>query len=157
MRSTDEAARWAALDHLPTEADLARWHAGPDVVPFVWLVADEVIGYGEIWEDREEDEAELARLVVAPDARGRGHGRALTRALADEARRRGFAEVWLRVVPDNGAAIRAYEAAGFARATPEQEDDFNAGQPRAYVWMRDADLESDSSHPAPPTDPGVPP
>ena len=70
--------------------------------------------------------------------RGRGLGRALTRALADEARHRGFTEVWLRVVPDNTAARRAYEAAGFVRATDEQEAAFNAGQPRAYAWFRDA-------------------
>ena len=96
-----------------------------------------LVGYGEIWEDREENEAELARLVVAPDLRGRGHGRALTRALADEAHRRGFDDVWLRVVPENAAAIRAYEAAGFSRATPEEEARFNVGQRRVYVWMRD--------------------
>ena len=90
-----------------------------------------------MWEDRDLDEAELARLVVAPASRGRGHGRALTRALADEAWRRGFAEVWLRVVPENAAARRAYLAAGFVRATPEQEAEFNTGQPRRYAWMRD--------------------
>lgn len=97
-----------------------------------------LVGYGELWEDRDLDEAELARLVIAPAVRGVGHGRALTRALADEAHRRGFAEVWLRVVPENDAARRAYEAAGFARATAEEEAEFNAGQPRSYVWMRDA-------------------
>ena len=53
-----------------------------------------------------------------------------TRALADEAHRRGFAEVWLRVVPENAAALRAYEAAGFPRATPEEEAAFNVGQRR---------------------------
>jgi ribosomal protein S18 acetylase RimI-like enzyme len=97
-----------------------------------------VIGYGELWEERELGEAELARLVIAPAFRGAGRGRALTRALADEARRRGFADVWLRVVPENAAARRAYEAAGFARATADQEAEFNIGQPRSYVWMRDA-------------------
>ena len=98
-----------------------------------------VVGYGELWEDREEDEAELARLVIEPAHRGRGLGRALTRALADEGRRRGFAEVWLRVVEENLPARRAYEAAGFVRATPEQEAAFNTGQRRAYAWMRDAE------------------
>jgi ribosomal protein S18 acetylase RimI-like enzyme len=113
-------------------------------VPFVWFEGDAPIGYAEIWEDREEDEAELARIVIAPAARGRGEGRRLTRALADEARRRGFAEVWLRVVPDNVAAIRAYGAAGFTRATAEQELEFNVGQPKVYVWMRDSAEPPDS-------------
>ena len=135
--SADEAAAWADTDRLPTLEDLARWHAEPDVYPFVWHEGEAVVGYGEVWEDREEDEAELARLIVAPGLRGRGRGRGLTRALAGEAHRRGFQAVWLRVVPDNAAARRAYEAAGFVRATPEQEAAFNVGQPRAYVWMRD--------------------
>jgi ribosomal protein S18 acetylase RimI-like enzyme len=142
VRSVDEASRWASLDHLPTLEDLERWHRQPYATPFVLVSGTTVVGYGEVWddgeEDRKEDEAELARLVIDPSRRGRGLGRALTRALADEAWRRGVAEVWLRVVEDNLAARRAYEAAGFVRATPEQETEFNAGQPRSYVWMRDA-------------------
>jgi ribosomal protein S18 acetylase RimI-like enzyme len=138
LRTPDEAAAWAALDRLPEVTDLERWHAQPGVIAFSFLTGPRLVGYGELWEDREEDEAELARLVVSPTARGLGHGRALARALADEARRRGFAEVWLRVLADNAAARRAYEAAGFVRAEPEQEAAFNIGQPREYVWMRDS-------------------
>jgi ribosomal protein S18 acetylase RimI-like enzyme len=142
VRSIDEASRWASLDHLPTLADLARWHAQSYATPFVLACGSDVVGYGEVWDDGEEerakDEAELARLVIDPDRRSHGLGRALTRALADEAWRRGVVEVWLRVVEDNLQARRAYEAAGFVRATPEQEEAFNAGQRRIYAWMRDA-------------------
>jgi ribosomal protein S18 acetylase RimI-like enzyme len=99
-------------------------------------VGERVLGYGELWEDRALDEAELARLVIAPDERGRGQGRAMTKALAGEAKRRGFAEVWLRVRPENTPARRAYEASGFRRATSDEEAEFNAGQPHDYVWMR---------------------
>ena len=137
IHTVDEAEAWVSRDRLPVLEDLARWHAEPDVYPFAWLEGETLVGYGEIWEDLEEQEAELARLVIAPEHRGRGHGRAMTRALADAAHRRGFGAVWLRVVAENGAARRAYEAAGFARATPEEEAAFNVGQPRAYVWMRD--------------------
>ena len=107
-------------------------------MPFSFVEGGRLVGYGELWEDRDLEEAELARLVIAPAFRGKGHGRALTRALADEAHRRGFAEIWLRVVPENAVARRAYEAAGFARATADQEAEFNVGQRRSYVWMRDA-------------------
>ena len=102
----------------------------------MWRDGERVVGYGELWQDRELDEAELARLVIAPAERGHGQGRALTAALADEARARGFGAVWLRVRPENVPARRAYEAAGFARATAEEEAEFNAGQPHVYVWMR---------------------
>jgi ribosomal protein S18 acetylase RimI-like enzyme len=140
--SVDEAFRWASLDHLPTLEDLTRWHRQPYATPFVLVSGNDVVGYGEVWddraEDREEDEAELARLVIEPSRRSRGLGRVLTRALADEAWRRGVAEVWLRVFEENAPARRAYEAAGFRRATPDEEAAFNAGQRRVYVWMRDA-------------------
>jgi ribosomal protein S18 acetylase RimI-like enzyme len=141
VQSIEEATRWASLDHLPTLEDLERWHAQPYATPFVLVEGEDAVGYGEVWDDGEEDravdEAELARLVVKPAERGRGLGRALTRALADEAWRLGVAEVWLRVVEDNMPARRAYEAAGFVRATPEEEAAFNAGQRRVYAWMRD--------------------
>jgi len=94
------------------------------------------IGYGEIWEDPDEHEAELARLIVDPVVRGRGIGRRMARLLLEEARRRGWAAVWLRVVPGNEPALAAYRAAGFERASPDEERSFNAGQPVSYRWLR---------------------
>ena len=140
--SLQEASRWASLPSLPDAAAFERWHADPDVVPFVVREAGVPVAYGEIWEDRDEAEAELARLLVAAHARGRGIGRWLARSLADEARARGFADVWLRVVPDNEPALRAYAAAGFAAATADEERAFNIGQPVAYRWLRDRNAEA---------------
>jgi ribosomal protein S18 acetylase RimI-like enzyme len=136
VTSAAEATRWAGLADWPVPpAVFAEWHAEPDVVPFL-LIGDtgEPVGYGELWED--EAEAELARLVVDPEWRGRGNGRALVGALVTEARRRGFDEIWLRVVPDNETAIRCYHGAGFVRASPDEETEFNQGQGRTYLWLR---------------------
>ena len=47
----------------------------------------------------------------------------------------GYSAVWLRVLPDNAAALAAYRAAGFLTASPAQEREFNAGQPRPYRWL----------------------
>ncbi len=140
VRSDREAAEWAALG--PGELDrnvFARWHADSDVVPCVGIVGDAVCAYGEVWEDPAEGEAELGRIIVAPHRRGQGIGRRFVALLAAEAERRGFSHIWLRVVPLNRAAIACYSAAGFVRATPEEEAELNRGQPRAYVWMRFAD------------------
>ena len=114
----------------------ARWHAEPGVRPFLLTIAGETVGYGEIWEDPDEDEAELARLIVDPARRGRGVGRLLATLLLAEARRLGWSTVWLRVAPDNAPALRAYTSGGFVRASREEEACFNIGQPAAYVWMR---------------------
>lgn len=51
---------------------------------------------------------ELKSLWVYPEFRRLGAGRALTRHLEDLARDRGFVEVFLRVDPENAAAIPMY-------------------------------------------------
>jgi ribosomal protein S18 acetylase RimI-like enzyme len=105
------------------------------------LVVDgSIVGYGEVWEDPDEDEAELARLIIDPARRGHGLGRVMVRAFLAEARRCGWADVWLRVTPDNEPALRCYAAVGFTRATLEEEAEFNVGQPEAFVWMRAPNL-----------------
>lgn len=135
--SAAELDRWAARrDHPLDPAVFATWHADPDVHAWMLLDDDEPVAYGEVWNDPEEGEAELARLIVDPARRGRGIGRLLVGALATRVADAGFDEVWVRVVPDNAPAIACYSGAGFVRAAPEQEAAFNSTQPRAYVWMR---------------------
>jgi GNAT superfamily N-acetyltransferase len=59
--------------------------------------------------------AVIARLLVAPDARRRGIGRALLDVAAGEARSRGLWPV-LDVLTDSAAAIALYEDCGWERA-----------------------------------------
>jgi ribosomal protein S18 acetylase RimI-like enzyme len=139
LESPVEARRWASLDAVPDDTGVFdRWHAQPWVHPYVAVADGGVVGYGEVWTDEEEDEAELARLIVGPALRGRGIGRRLAGLLSERAAALGFDQIWLRVAPDNDAAIGCYSSAGFVRATDEQEREFNAGQPQPYVWMRRA-------------------
>ncbi len=107
-----------------------------DVSAFVLRRAGEPGAYGELWEDCDVGEVELARIIVAPDLRGRGLGRRFARMLAERAQALRIVDVWLRVVPTNGPAIASYAAAGFQRATAAQEREFSTEQPRAYAWMR---------------------
>jgi GNAT superfamily N-acetyltransferase len=54
-------------------AEVLDWWDVPDVEPWVTVEPDDqLIAYGELWTDEEEDEVELARLIVAPELRGRG-------------------------------------------------------------------------------------
>ncbi|UQX87911.1 ribosomal protein S18-alanine N-acetyltransferase [Jatrophihabitans telluris] len=57
--------------------------------------------------------AQILTVAVLPDARRRGIGRLLVRAMVELARRRGAEEVLLEVRVDNRAARALYEGEGF--------------------------------------------
>lgn len=56
-------------------------------------------------------------LSVVPEARGKGVGRALMRAVEEDARSRGYCKVTLEVVEHNDHARGLYESEGFRQAT----------------------------------------
>lgn len=126
---------WVPQDATDPDAVLARWHADPDTSGHLLVRDGAPVAYGELWVERDDDEAELAHLVVDPARRREGLGRALALALTGHARSLGLGTVTLRVDPDNEAAIACYAAAGFVRYPAEEEAAFNAGQPAAYRWM----------------------
>ena len=136
-RSAEEARRWCSVAEHPFPAERVRgWWADPDVRP--WLLVEEPdtpVGYGELWLDEEEDEVELARLIVDPVRRRSGHGRALVAGLVAAAAATGLSDCLLRVVPDNVPAIGLYRAAGFAEVDPARTAEWNQGQPTAYDWF----------------------
>ena len=104
-----------------------------------WVLVEEPdahpVGYGELWLDEEEDEVELARLIVDPARRRSGLGRALVTHLVAAAAATGLSGCLLRVVPDNAPAIALYRAAGFAAVDPERAAEWNQGQPTDYLWF----------------------
>jgi GNAT superfamily N-acetyltransferase len=61
----------------------------------------------------DDSRAELKRMYVLPEARGRGHGRELLEALEDEARALGYTGVVLETAVQLLPAVRLYEAAGY--------------------------------------------
>ncbi|MDN5790196.1 MAG: GNAT family N-acetyltransferase [Micrococcales bacterium] len=72
-------------------------------------------GLGSHWEPERAHTATLFAMYVAPRARGAGVGKALVRAVLDEARRRGKDRVVLEVADVNTAAMGLYERSGFVR------------------------------------------
>ena len=61
------------------------------------------------------DEAEIRALAVVPEARGRGTGDALLRAVTERAARQGVRHLVLLTQPEMAAAQRLYQRAGFRR------------------------------------------
>jgi [ribosomal protein S18]-alanine N-acetyltransferase len=83
-------------------------------------------GFGQLV-PRAPDRVHLARVVVRPDARGLGLGRALCSALLDRAAVAGFASATLNVYRENIAAVRLYTDLGFR----------DAGSPRGGAFPDD--------------------
>jgi ribosomal protein S18 acetylase RimI-like enzyme len=75
---------------------------------------------------------ELQRLYVAADAHGRGVGKALTRAVENVAREKGYRYMWLGVWEGNFVAQGVYEKAGFARVG---DHEFTMGRCVQIDWI----------------------
>ncbi|HZG04563.1 MAG TPA: GNAT family N-acetyltransferase [Streptomyces sp.] len=144
-RSAAEVLMWCGERAFPLPARrVAEWQREEGVRGRVLVVDGAPAGYGELWFDDGENseegtgegEVELARIIVAPAARGRGLGRALVRGLLAEALDAGRPDVFLRVHPDNAAALRCYRGAGFVPVAAEWAAEWNAAQPVAYTWLR---------------------
>jgi ribosomal protein S18 acetylase RimI-like enzyme len=120
----------------PEELRLNWRRADSDIHCYLLFDGDRPVGYGEVWLDDEEDEVELARIIVDPQLRGRGVGGELVRALLGPALEAGYSEVFLRVRAENAAAIRAYHGSGFVDVPAALMEEWNDGQPVPYRWMR---------------------
>ncbi|PZU08821.1 GNAT family N-acetyltransferase [Sphingomonas sp.] len=76
---------------------------------------------------------EMKRLYIRPAARGDGLGRQLVERLIGEARRAGYAEMRLDVLPEFDRARRLYASLGFAPADPVS---FNPVPGAAFLGLR---------------------
>jgi diaminopimelate epimerase len=132
----EEMLAWAGLDDHPLDSSIfTHWHADPEVHGSV-LVRDGIpIGYGEVWENFENDAVELARLIVAPSYRGCGVARVLIERLCASSPATTSKRAVLRIRPGNMIAIRCYERAGFRHVSSDQERVYNTNQPVEYIWM----------------------
>jgi ribosomal protein S18 acetylase RimI-like enzyme len=136
VQSAEDALGWAETPFLRIRPDLLEtWHAQPGIVPCVGLLAEELCAYGQILEDHTEREAEIGRVIVAPERRRRGLGREFVSLLAAEVGRRGFELVLARTPRANRAAFACYRSAGFVRMDREDEVAMNFDQSEDYVWL----------------------
>jgi len=143
-RSAEEVVMWCGKQEFPLPVETVdAWQHSEEVRAYLLIADDVPIGYGELWLDAQEDEVELARIILAPAARGRGVGRALVLSLLSEAVKIGWSDIFMRVHPDNTVALRCYRGAGFVPVEAELAAQWNVPQPVEYVWLRHGD-----THPA---------
>jgi GNAT superfamily N-acetyltransferase len=62
--------------------------------------------------------AEVKRMYVVPEARGRGISRVLLKALVEQAGTLGYGELWLETGTAQPEAMALYESAGFVPIAP---------------------------------------
>jgi ribosomal protein S18 acetylase RimI-like enzyme len=101
----------------------AHWRARLGQGDPVLAVRDEhaLVAMGGGWRPPEDrDRMMVWGMWTAPEARGRGHARALLAWLVEDARTRGARTVELHVTEGNDGARRLYESCGFV-ATGEWE------------------------------------
>jgi GNAT superfamily N-acetyltransferase len=73
----------------------------------------------------DDETAEIKRMYVVPDARGRGFGRRLLAALEDAARELGYRRVRLDTGAEQPRALALYRSAGY-REIPDYNGNANA-------------------------------
>ncbi|MFF0271442.1 GNAT family N-acetyltransferase [Kribbella sp. NPDC004536] len=135
--SAQEVGLLSGRDDFPFPADLlTNWRTiADDIKSYLFFQGPTPVAYGELWLDDEEDEVELARIIVAPEARRRGLGTAFVRALLMPALDAGYSNVFLRVRPDNEPAIRTYFRVGFRPVAEAVAAEWNVPQPVNYTWL----------------------
>ena len=95
----------------PAEDWLLRMLRDGRHVFLLWEEEGSLLGYA--WYEFVLDEGSVGDVAVAPEARRRGIGRALTEAMLADAGERGLATLTLEVRQSNAPARALYESCGF--------------------------------------------
>lgn len=123
----EAARRWAGplLTFPFSAADLPAALAAPGCEASSYCLSDvdqRPLGFGQHW-IFQPGAVHLGRIIVSPDARGRGVGRVLCEQLLTAAVQSSQAKaVTLRVYRDNAAAVALYASLGFCEVTAESSD-----------------------------------
>lgn len=102
-------------------ADLPAAYGPPAGAAFLATEGERIVGCAAI-RPLSADVAELKRMYVVPEARKRGHGRALCEAAIEQAGRLGYRWLRLDTVAEMEAAAHIYEALGFRPIAPYREN-----------------------------------
>lgn len=134
-------AEYGAMPHIDgrwntVEADIAALphpYVAPLGVLLVAMDGEAPLACGALAPLEPPAIAEIKRVYVRPEGRGRGVGEAMTRALMDAAKAHGYSHVRLDTAPELRAAQALYLRRGFTHCAPYHE-----GNGREYVFFERA-------------------
>lgn len=142
--SIQEAGYWCASAHPFPATAITAWWADEDVRPCLLLdPSGEPVAYGELWVD--DNEVELARLMVDPERRGEGIGRRMIGAMLELARAEGHSNCIIRVAPGNEDALGAFRLWGFRDIDESTAAEWNQEQDATFHWLERPNLSSVSA------------
>ena len=83
-----------------------------DIASYILILLDDsIIGYAGYW--KVLDEADIMRIAIVPEFRGRGFSKALLARVIEHAKENGIKDVTLEVRKSNEVAINLYKSFGF--------------------------------------------
>lgn len=97
------------------EAILQNCVGKKDVYFFVAVLRDEIVGFVIVNLNKSLSKALIENIFVKPDFRGQGIGTRLVRKVIDMAKSDRYQFISVLTPPDDTAAVRTYEKAGFSK------------------------------------------
>lgn len=101
---------------------------------FVVDDGNKILGGGGIYptEGLPPDTAELAKVYLLPETRGKGYGKALINKCINYAKEAGYSKIYLESMPELSKAVSIYEKLGFTYLDTSLG---NTGHCYCSIWM----------------------
>jgi putative acetyltransferase len=118
----------------PTTDHLYELFQVPRSVYYIAEEDDMVLGGAGIYptQDLPDNTAELVKMYLSPEARGKGLGKLLIERSLDYARQQGYKQVYLESLPELKKAVGIYEKFGFRHLKGPLG---NSGHYGCDIWM----------------------
>lgn len=145
--SFQESFFWCAKNnfHLNLKS-FEQWHIDHNIHPYLLVENEEAIAYGEVSLASGSEEAELMRLLVHPEWRGKGIGGRLIRALLETIESQSVKEVMARLDPKTKLHAGFSKNRDLSECPPERETELNQWEAQAFEWWSYAFPPSDEAY-----------
>lgn len=88
---------------------------------YLWLENDELVGSIQMYHNKEENSYEIEKVMVAPQAQGKGYGTKLLSFAVAKLQQTHRTPIFLTVAACNDKALKMYEKFGFVTVSEEMD------------------------------------